>query len=551
MNRARRKFLSLAMGAMTAPMVSRFAQAQSRPLAERLPPCRGLRYVDLDDATIERVRMHVIDALGCGIAAFDESPVRICRKVALASTSGASSVIGTNRRTTPDLAAFANGAAFRYYDLNDVYVGPFSGHPSDNIAPLLAIAEAERAGAKELITAIVLAYEVNCRLCDAFDLSARGWDPPIFSLPAVALAVGKLMKLPPDKLTHAVNLAINDHIPMGQTRSGELSDWKGIADAEAGRNALFAAMLARGGLTGPAPIFEASEGVLPTHIRGQAKSISMHSVGAAYLSAIHQCSVKAYPVVVYGQTAVVAGATPRRRPRSNRIDRDRNHPPRLRQTGSDPEKWAPETRETADHSLPYIAARAMFDGDVSNDSYAPAKLRDPRILAFMRKITVKEDPAFITSQGTAPAVRIPALLRRTARMTRQVDSMPGFPGQPLSRADVERKFRSNIGKRWPQERTDTILQALWALDRTNDPPALLGGLSRCRHSRYFSPPISHTSFHSLAVTGCTDKRPYFTSAISCNRGSALTAASVTGFGTGSRAITSTTTQGVPGSAVGS
>ena len=90
--------------------------------------------------------------------------------------------------------------------------------------------------------------------------SARGWDAPVFSLPAVALAAGKLMKLAPEKLAQAVNLALNDHIPMGQTRTQTNSDWKGIADAEAGRNAVFAAMLARGGMTGPSPIFEGRKG---------------------------------------------------------------------------------------------------------------------------------------------------------------------------------------------------------------------------------------------------------------------------------------------------
>ena len=109
-------------------------------------------------ATVERVKVHLIDTLGCGIAAFDEKPVRICRDVALAVPGAASTVIGTDRRTTPDLAAFANGAAFRYYDLNDVYVGQLAAHPSDNIAACLAVAEAERASAAELITSIVLAY---------------------------------------------------------------------------------------------------------------------------------------------------------------------------------------------------------------------------------------------------------------------------------------------------------------------------------------------------------------------------------------------------------
>src|SRR6201999_4344023 len=154
------------------------------------------RFDDRRAATTERVKAHVIDTLGCGLAAFDEPPVRMCREVALAAGGDGASVIGAARRTSPELAAFANGAAFRYYDLNDAYVGGLSGHPSDNIAPCLAVAEAEGASATDLITAIVLVYEVTCRLIDACDVMSRGWDAPVFSLPAVALAAGKLMKLP-------------------------------------------------------------------------------------------------------------------------------------------------------------------------------------------------------------------------------------------------------------------------------------------------------------------------------------------------------------------
>jgi 2-methylcitrate dehydratase len=254
----RRQFLLLGADAAALSAASRLAWAQTlHPLAERLAVyADSLGYDHLDDATVERVKMHLIDSLGCGLAAFDEKPVRICRDVVLASGGGGATVIGTNRRAAPDLATFANCAAFRYLDLNDAYVAHVTGHPSDTIAACLAVAEAERVSAAELVTAIVLAYEINCRLIDAFDISTRGWDVPVFTLPAVALAAGKLMKLPPDRLAQAVNLSLNDHIPMGQTRTQTLSDWKGIADAEAGRNGVFAAMLARGGLTGPAPIFE-------------------------------------------------------------------------------------------------------------------------------------------------------------------------------------------------------------------------------------------------------------------------------------------------------
>jgi 2-methylcitrate dehydratase len=102
------------------------------------------------------------------------------------ASSGRATIIGTKRQASADLAAFANCAAVRYLDLNDAYVGHITGHPSDNISACLAVAEAERASAAELITAVALAYGVNCRLIDAFDTNSRGWDLPVLSLPAVA-----------------------------------------------------------------------------------------------------------------------------------------------------------------------------------------------------------------------------------------------------------------------------------------------------------------------------------------------------------------------------
>jgi 2-methylcitrate dehydratase len=171
-------------------------QTSERPLADRLAAyAERLSYRDIGASALEAVKVLVVDSFGCAVAAFDERPVRICREIAAATGGGSSTILGTHRRTTPDLAAFANAAAIRYYDLNDVYVSRQASHPSDAIAACFAIAEAEKAGAQDLIAAIVIAYEIECRLVDAFDLSARRFDATVFTLPAVALAAGKLMKL--------------------------------------------------------------------------------------------------------------------------------------------------------------------------------------------------------------------------------------------------------------------------------------------------------------------------------------------------------------------
>ena len=492
MNLPRRHVLHLAAGAIAFPLTSRIARSEDqgappkeaqKNVAQRLAAyASDLRYEDLDEATIESVKVHLIDSIGCALAAFDEKPVRICRNVALASGGrGGATIIGTTRQAAPDLAAFANGAAFRYLDLNDAYVGRITGHPSDDIAACLAVAESEHSNAAELITAIVLAYEVNCRLIDAFDtnIGARGWDVPMLSLPSVALAAGKLMKLPPDKLAQAVSLALNDHISMGQTRAQELSDWKGIADAEAARNAIFGVTLARAGLTGPGPVFEGRWGFFNL-VTGPADidTGKFGRRGTPFL--IHQCGLKSYAAHITAQTTIPAAIALAKAignlDRIVTLEIGTTH--RGKQiAGSDADKWAPDTKETADHSLPYIAARAMLDGDIDNDSYAPGKLHDPRVLDLMRKITVNEDPAFATLTVNVPPTRLVATLADGQRIEHLVDKMPGFPGQPATRTDVERKFRSNIGKRWPREQTDAALAALWAFDRTNDLSALLNKLA--------------------------------------------------------------------------
>jgi 2-methylcitrate dehydratase len=142
-------------------------------------------------------------------------------------------------------------------------------------------------------------------------------------------------------------------------------------------------------------------------------------------------------------------------------------------TGSEPEKWDPKTRETADHSLPYITARAMFDGDVTHDSFSEQKFRDPAVLAFMQKIKVSEDPALTARTGGAVPTRVTAMLSGGKRITREVDHAPGFAAKPMNRSDVERKFRGNVGGRWPKEQTEANLKALWAIDQANDLAALL------------------------------------------------------------------------------
>ncbi len=156
----------------------------------------ALHFEDLSPAVVHEVKRRVLDSLGCALGAWNEQPCAIARKVASDfSARQGSTIIGTSHKAPPDWTAFANGCAIRYFDYNDTYLSKEPAHPSDNISAALAIAESVGASGPELITAIALAYEVQCRFCDAASIRARGWDHVTYGAFSTALASARLMKL--------------------------------------------------------------------------------------------------------------------------------------------------------------------------------------------------------------------------------------------------------------------------------------------------------------------------------------------------------------------
>src|ERR1700687_258268 len=203
-----------------------------------------LKFEDLSKEVVHEVKRRVIDSLGCALGAWNEEPCAIARSVASEfSARNGSTIIGTAHKAPPDWAAFANGCCIRYFDYNDTYLSKEPAHPSDNISAALAIAEDLGSTGRDLITAIALAYEVQCRLCDAASIRARGWDHVTYGTFSTALASGKLMKLDPRNTHHAVNIAGVAGAAMRQARVGELSHWEGVGLANAGRRGGFFGLL--------------------------------------------------------------------------------------------------------------------------------------------------------------------------------------------------------------------------------------------------------------------------------------------------------------------
>src|SRR3982751_5158885 len=361
----------------------------------------SLRFEDLSKDVVHEVKRRVIDSVGCALGAWNEEPCVIARTVAsdFSARNGAT-IIGTNHQAPPDWAAFATGCCIRYFDYNDTYLSKEPAHPSDNIAAALAVAESVGVSGRELITAIALAYEVQCRFCDAASIRARGWDHPTYGAFSTALAAARLMKLDPERTRHAVNIAGVNCAAFRQARVGELSHWKGVAFANAARHGVYAALLARAGMTGPAPIFEGAMGFekeLGVSLGNVAEVFEKSKeamLGEGPASMILKTSIKYWPAEYHSQSAIEAALFLREQigdvsqVKSMVIE---SHDASVDIIGSEPEKWKPQNRETADHSLPYITAVALIDGDITDKQFDPKRFTEPKIVSFLQKVEVERN----------------------------------------------------------------------------------------------------------------------------------------------------------------
>src|SRR3954471_17507798 len=221
-----------------------------------------LRFEDLPAAVVHEAKRRLIDSFATAVGAMGAEAYAVAKRCALRVSAAPDAGLLGDGRSSPEWATFVNGLLIRYLDYNDTYLSLEPAHPSDNLAPVLAVGESVGASGQELITAAVLAYEIQCRLCDAASLRKQGVDHVTYGAISSAVAACKLMELNVTQTVHAIGIAGVCNVALRQTRSGELSMWKGCAFANAARNGVFAALLAAEGMTGPAPIFEGDLGFM-------------------------------------------------------------------------------------------------------------------------------------------------------------------------------------------------------------------------------------------------------------------------------------------------
>jgi 2-methylcitrate dehydratase len=356
----------------------------------------------------------------------------------------------------------------RNFDFNDRYPG---GHPSDALGALIALAGAMKVDGKRFLAAMTVMYEIFTRLCDSAKLSHRGWDQGFAVSISVAGGVCNLLRLPLAVTANAVGIAASSNMPLRVTRSGELTVWKSVATAYAARNGLFAACLAAEGMAGPGHAFAGRAGLFE-NVTGPFSLLDFPTEGGPSL--IPNVQLKYWPVEANGQAAVWAALELRNALAAADIKAIEFFVNKFAwfEIGSEPEKWDPQTRETADHSLPYIFARSFADDTITTGSFSDEKVRDAALRPLMSKIKVIAD-AGIEAMLPKVVLRAIATTYDEQRHSVEVTNPLGHPSNPMRDKDIEEKFNAMAAPLLGQERCRRALDGWWRVREAGDVGALV------------------------------------------------------------------------------
>ena len=416
-------------------------------------------FSDLTDESVHAATQRLVDSLACAIGAFDCEPAQIGRRLAAGQVAGKYSgrVLCFGDQLPAEAAAFINSTMIRNFDFNDRYPG---GHPSDCLGALLALAGTMKVDGKEFLTSMVVVYEIFARLSDAAKLSRQGWDQGYAIGIATAAGVCNLLKLSTEATAHAVGIAATSNLPLRVTRSGELTPWKNVATAYAARNGLFAALLAAEGMIGPGNAFEGRNG-LWEKVTGPFELAPFPGQGGVYLTP--RVQLKYWPIETNGQAAVWAALELRSKASPGELKEIEVFTSKFTwfEIGSEPEKWDPKTRETADHSLPYIFARALVDGPIRVTSFSDEAVRDASLRPLMGRIKVIPDDSIEVLLPEKTLIRAVATTLDGSRHTVEVVNPLGHPDNPMQDGHIEEKFRALAEPILGQEQCRRVLDCWW------------------------------------------------------------------------------------------
>ena len=433
---------------------------------------RDLSYDRIPAPARKEAKRFLLDSIGCALAALDnEDMLRAYEYVRSLGGTEEATIIGHGTRTNLPNAALMNSLLIRAMDYNDIYWKNDPSHPSDIIPAALAPAEREHLSGKDLIVGIVIAYELEMRLCLAADPGIRevGWHHASLTQFVSPLVAGRMLGLTEDELVAACGISGSSHFTLGGVVAGHLTNMKNTADPMATEAGVRAALLAKTGYTGPVEVFEGKEGVFevignvtwnPDRILG--------GLGDEFL--ITECGYKAFPTEALTHQPITAVLELMS---ENRIAPSQVESVTIETTTrgadilSDPSKYAPQTKETADHSLPYCIAVAIAKGNVLPSDFTDEAIMDPAVRGFLNKIEVRASEEI---DRLFPAVKRAIVTITTtdgSSFTKVEDHAKGRAERPLTDAELIEKFDANAQK-IDERRRRKIVEETMRLEEIDD-----------------------------------------------------------------------------------
>jgi len=425
------------------------------------------RFEDISEPAREQLKLRVLDAVGCALGALGADPPRMVREQVV-EFGGAplASLIGGGR-SAPDRAALYNGTLVRYLDFNDSFLAPGETcHPSDNLAPVLAAAQYAHADGRTLLAALAVAYQVQCRLSEVAPVRARGFDHTTQGAYAVAAGVARALGLDARRTAHAVAIAGTSLNALRVTRTGALSHWKGLAYPAMAFAAAHAAFLAMRGVTGPREVFEGNKGFCEAIAGGFEIDWA-----AEDLELVRRTILKKFNAEIHSQSAIEALLALRSEHRLSAEQVERVELDTFQVAydiiggGEEGSKYEVATKEEADHSLPYLLAVALLDGQVLPEQYLPARIAAEDVQELLRRVEVRPDAELSRRFPEQHSARVRLRLRDGRVLEFEQHDYEGFHTRPMSWETVAAKFDRLAEGHLDADRGARIKEAIGALER--------------------------------------------------------------------------------------
>jgi 2-methylcitrate dehydratase len=438
----------------------------------------GLKYEDLSQDAIYQAKRFLLDSVGCALAGYQQHDVKIALEV-LDEIAGAgpATVIGSGKRIDPVSATLANALMIRCMDYNDIYWKQDPAHPSDIFPAAMAGCERARSDGKELIVGLVLGHEFEMRLCEAAfpGVRERGWHHATLTAFVSPIVAGRALHLSWEQIQHAIGISASRHCTLGAVTAGKLTMMKNTVDPLATQSGVLAALLAGKGYTGPEHVIDGKEGLAQVFHPEWKLKVLTEGLGESWR--IMQCGMKAFPTEALTHTPISAVLDLIKEDDLQAEDVEKVQIRSLARAAdilSDPSKYDPRSKETADHSLPYVIAAALVDRQVTPAQFSMQKIMDEKIRAQLKKVEVVADPEI---EKVFPALqRVIVNIHTTSGrvVSKQLDFPKGDPRNPLTDQEIEEKFSALAEGVLSAGSQAKLKEAVWNLEDSESVSRLMG-----------------------------------------------------------------------------